>query len=215
MNFIFYYITFVLTYWIVSLITFVLDILINYKRIINTPKTELINNYKKVFPTVVFNLHVLSFLIFYLISPFLNMLNFQFSILKMVFDIICSVFMIDFFLFLSHKFMHYKCMYIWSHKVHHELKNPIGFGAFYNHWFDFIFAVLLPAIYPQIVLSSHYYTSLIWIILATSNVVFISHGGYAISDMNHFYHHEKFNYNYGIGLYMDRLCGTLYFKNNH
>lgn len=208
MYFVLSYITFVLTYCIMSLITFLLDFFVNYERIVNTSKIELYNIYKKVFLTVAFNLLIISFFVFLACSPFLNILNLQFNLFKMVFDIICSYFMIDFFFFLSHRIMHWRNLYKWSHKVHHELKNPIGFGAFYNHWFDFIFAVMLPAIYPQIILSSHYYTSIIWIILATSNVVFVSHGGYDIKDKNHYYHHEKFNCNYGIGLYMDRFCGT-------
>ena len=208
MNFIICYIIFTITYWILSLITFILDFLFDYKRVINIPKPELLNVYKKVFLTVVFNLHILSFFVLFLFSPLLNILNLEFNFFKMIFDIVCSVFMIDFFLFLSHRLMHCRYLYNWSHKVHHELKNPIGFGAIYSHWFDYIFAVLLPAIYPPLILSSHSYTVMLWIILATSNVVLISHGGYDMKDKNHYYHHEKFNCNYGIGLYMDKLCKT-------
>ena len=208
MHYIFFYITFVLTYWIGSLITFMLDFIINYKRIINISKTELLNEYKKVIPTVFFNLHIVSLFVFFVCSPFSNILNLQFNVFKMVFDIFCSIFMIDFFLFLSHKIMHRRILYKWSHNVHHELKNPVGFAAFYNHWFDFIFAVMLPAIYPAIILSSHPYTALILMVLATTNAVFISHGGYDIKDKNHYLHHEKLNCNYGIGLYMDKLYGT-------
>lgn len=208
MVFIFYYIIFVLTYLITSSITFLLDFWLNYQRIINTPKMILFNVYKKVFPTVIFNLIVLSFFVFLTCSPLLNLLNFQFNFIKMIFDIICSIYMTDFFFFFSHRIMHSRYLYKWSHKVHHELKDPIGFGALYNHWFDYIFAGMLPAIYPQIILSSHYYTSIIWIILATTNVVFVSHGGFNIQDKYHYFHHKYFNCNYGIGLYMDKLCKT-------
>lgn len=203
-----HYITFVATYWIVSFIAFMMEFYFNYKKATYIDRTELINTYIKVFPTVIFNLHILSFLMFFFGSPLLNIFNLEFSILKMIFDIVCSIIMIDFFLFMSHWIMHNKYLYKWSHKTHHELKNPIGFGAFYNHWFDFIFAVLLPAVYPPIILSSHSYTALIWTILATSNVVLMAHGGFDFDDKNHYYHHEKNNCNYGLGFYMDKLYDT-------
>ena len=191
-----------------SLLTCILDFRFNNKRINKTPPMKLLHIYKKVFIPVMFNLCIISFFVFWICTPLLNILNIQFSFIKMFIDIILSIFLIDFSFFLSHRFMHIGIFYKWSHKVHHELKDPIGFGAIYNHWFDFIFSAMLPAMFPPIILSSEYYTTLLWMILVTCNVVFVSHGGFIFNSKNHYLHHKKFNCNYGTGIYMDKLCKT-------
>ena len=40
------------------------------------------------------------------------------------------------------------------------------------------------------------------------NTVVISHGGFIDQSDFHHIHHEKFKYNFGIGLFMDRMLGT-------
>jgi sterol desaturase/sphingolipid hydroxylase (fatty acid hydroxylase superfamily) len=207
MHFIYYYLTVIISYWFGSIITLLLD-LFNYRKINRMPKKEIVGVYLKILPNVLFNLHIVSFMFFFLVYPLFNVLKLHFSIWKMAFDILFSYLTIDFFFYISHRLMHTKLLYEWSHKTHHELKNPVGFGTFYAHWFDFIVCIILPTLYSQFLLSSHAYTSFLWIIITITNSIFVSHGGYDIKDKLHYYHHKTFIYNYGTGLYMDKLFRT-------
>lgn len=209
-DFIIYYSVFIGTHWIINLITFLMDFYLKTPKINHLDNTTLKNIYVKIFPTVFFNVIILSFFCIYVITPYINIFNLEFSFIKMVFDMCFIMYMTDIFIYSSHRLFHTKLLYSWSHRIHHELYIPIGLGAFYNHWFDYIICVFIPTILPCILLSSHSYTVILWIIISVSNSVYVSHGGFMNNDTNHYYHHQKHLYNYGTGIFMDKLFKTIY-----
>ncbi|AYV84021.1 MAG: hypothetical protein Hyperionvirus15_59 [Hyperionvirus sp.] len=210
MHFVYYYLLFVATYWIASFAGWVMDFWVGCKKIIDRDPLILWGNYKKVFWTVFWNVNVLTLGCIYVTSFFANLGGFHFMVWKMVLDLVVMFVLTDVFVYGAHRMIHWPPLYGWSHKVHHELKVPIAFGALYNHWFDYIFCTFFPIILPAIIVSAHPITILMWIVMTLTNAIIVSHGSYAIRDRLHFYHHQKFNCNYGTGLFMDKIFGTEY-----
>jgi sterol desaturase/sphingolipid hydroxylase (fatty acid hydroxylase superfamily) len=86
-----------------------------------------------------------------------------------------------------HRMLHLKLFYKF-HKKHHEITSTVGLLALYAHPFDAI-VVNMGSIY------------------ATINTVLHSHSSTA-SNSPHQLHHLRFNVNYGLNLFMDRLFKT-------
>ncbi|AYV80681.1 MAG: hypothetical protein Harvfovirus4_45 [Harvfovirus sp.] len=190
-----------------------MDFWVKSVKIVSMDQQMLWEIYKKVFWSVFLNVNVFTFGCIYLFSFWINLWGFQFMIWKMVLDLVMMLLLTDVFVYGFHRLMHHRLLYGWSHKMHHELKVPIGLGALYNHWFDYIFATFAPTLLPAIVMSAHPYTVMLWTIITLTNAIIISHGSYAFDERLHFYHHQKFVYNYGIGIFMDKLFKTEYKEN--
>ena len=99
--------------------------------------------------------------------------------------------------------MHIPIIYKWSHYLHHQYRQSVGMEALYLHWFDLYFGNILP-IYITI-FNTDLYTNIIWTILVITSTVF-THSN--IIKNTHNDHHKYFIYNYGIGMYMDKLLNT-------
>ena len=113
----------------------------------------------------------------------------------------------DFFFYSIHRLMHTKYFYKF-HKIHHEIKAPIGITAFYMHPIDYIFGNLLPIYLPTLIVQADLITMHIWIILSVGNSVIVSHGGFLDKSEFHDDHHKYFKYNYGTEMFMDDLFKT-------
>jgi len=151
---------------------------------------------------------------YYVGKYFFNSLGFELnyssnfpSITKIIFDIILILFFEDLFFFTSHYLFH-KIPFIYRnvHKKHHRFQAPVGAASIYAHPIESIVCNLFPAIVGPFVAGTHIIVFWAWISIATINTV-LSHSGYAFWNQDHDIHHEKFAYNYGIGLF-DRLFGT-------
>jgi methylsterol monooxygenase len=121
-----------------------------------------------------------------------------------------SLLMSDFFFYIGHWILHLPAFYKKYHKKHHEITSPVGFSALYATTLDLYLANIIPVYLPMLILSSHPYTIILWMILTTGNAVFISHSGFEYFSNFHDYHHEKFTKNYGTNIFMDYVCGTLH-----
>lgn len=101
-----------------------------------------------------------------------------------------------------HRLLHNKYLYKF-HKKHHELVKPIGIYALYAHPVDAII-VNMGSIYllHYIFRFSIFQVYLVGSI-ATMNTIINSHSGRKYEF--HQKHHEKFNCNFGLNLFMDRI----------
>lgn len=107
-----------------------------------------------------------------------------------------------------HRLMHLPYFYEKYHKKHHEFIHPIGYAAIYAHPIEHILCNIIPVFVSPLIVGLPFRYFIIWIVLATLNSV-KSHAGYKLFDYGiHYIHHEKFNYNYGINIFCDRLYGT-------
>lgn len=210
MNFLYYYFNFVFTYILFSFIGFCLDSKFEYLeyKIQEKDPNKILKTYVKIFPTVMKNVVLYSFPYFYFISFFENYRNKSFSVRDTATDLISAHLLIDIFFYSIHRFFHLPFMYKY-HKKHHELKAPIAFGALYMDKLD-LYGNLVSVTVPLVILSSTYVTIQIFITTTIINTLFVAHGSYKGISENHDIHHEKFVYNYGIDIFMDRLFGTKY-----
>jgi sterol desaturase/sphingolipid hydroxylase (fatty acid hydroxylase superfamily) len=207
--FIAYYLGFIGSYIISSIITYLMDFYYLYPRISEEKRNTLNEIYRSVLPTVLFILTVVGMPTVYVVSLLINLLGFEFTYLKFIFDLLIMFIGADVVMYTTHRILHLPSLYIY-HKVHHKITEPVGTATFYMHWIDFIFTAILPAVLPGILVSAHEVTMLMWVVLLIFNSVYISHGGFNISDKLHYYHHNKFTCNYGTGVFMDKLFGTHY-----
>jgi len=105
-----------------------------------------------------------------------------------------------------HRLLHLKLLYKY-HKTHHEITNTIGMFALYAHPFDAI-VVNLGSIYAlHTILEFSALHVFIVGSYATINTVLHSHSSIA-SNAPHQLHHSRFNVNYGLNLFMDKLFKT-------
>lgn len=105
-----------------------------------------------------------------------------------------------------HRMLHLKLFYKF-HKKHHEITNTVGLLALYAHPFDAI-VVNLGSIYALHIIFG--FSALqIFIVgsYATITTVLQSHSSTA-SNASHQLHHLRFNVNYGLNLFMDKLFKT-------
>jgi sterol desaturase/sphingolipid hydroxylase (fatty acid hydroxylase superfamily) len=132
--------------------------------------------------------------------------NIEFNLFRTITHLIIFFMTIDLCLFTTHYLSHCGFLYKY-HKIHHKYNYPSSITALYTHWFDLYFNNFLPVIIVPIILQSDWITTMIWLIYVTFNAVYISHSRMSI-DNTHLIHHKYFNYNYGVGMYMDKIFRT-------
>ena len=123
----------------------------------------------------------------------------------------------DAYFYWTHRLMHHKHLFRWTHGTHHIFKNPTPWCAFAFHPFE---AILSMGIIPLIVffMPWHYYSFIAFISFMTLYDVYIHLGfelpGIAKRSLNntsalHDLHHEKISGNYGLYFtFWDRIMNT-------
>lgn len=125
----------------------------------------------------------------------------------------------DAYFYWTHRLMHHRRLYRWTHGTHHIFRNPTPWCAFAFHPVE---AFLSMGIIPLIVffIPWHYYSFIAFISFMTLYDVYI-HLGVELSGSKqpslhnttalHDLHHEKVNGNYGLYFtFWDRIMGTYY-----
>jgi len=106
----------------------------------------------------------------------------------------------EIFFYCAHRTLHkFRFLYANIHGVHHQLKEPFGFGALYAHPIECITCNLLPmTIGPLILQRPLKITLKVWLCLATSFIV-ATHSGHIRN--KHLEHHITLKGEYGaLGL---------------
>lgn len=107
-----------------------------------------------------------------------------------------------FFHYMGHHKLFYK-----FHKDHHQYTAPVAINALYADPLDFAIGSAMSISIGPILFPGHIYTLIIY----TIAVIFVnatSHSGYNVMSRFHDDHHKYFNYNFGYGIFMDRIFGT-------
>ena len=207
-----FYVNFLITFTISGLFCFYKDFKSNDEQLNNkiqsTNKLQVLSQYKFILPRVIINaLGLIPF--FFKFAMRLSTFNEDFNFMQSIFQIIFAGFFIDFFFYSTHRLLHHPKLYKWSHYIHHRFNKPVGIEAIYHHWFDLYFSNLLPIFLSLWILpNKNIITWHFWIFLSTSTAVIHSHSGWY--QTRHSTHHTKYIVNYGVGLFMDKICGTQY-----
>lgn len=120
----------------------------------------------------------------------------------------------------GHRAFHIPALYKRFHKQHHEIRAPFAICAIYFHPVEHVQTVV-DAVAPALLLKSHVSVCLLWIFLATANVL-LHHCGYDFEPywpdslrpffssmtQQHDYHHYAFNKCYGVLGILDWIHGT-------
>ncbi len=107
------------------------------------------------------------------------------------------------FYYIHRTFHNIPFLYKHVHKVHHQLKKPIGFGALYAHPFEFVFCNLISMSIGPVLLQKPLLTTLqLWLCLGTSFIV-ATHSGHVPN--KHLEHHITLRGEYGTLGFLDWL----------
>lgn len=209
-----YWLIFNLVYYLSSLVLFLIDyyFLFRKQKIQKKNWDYIMDTYKLCLIPVLVNSFFFAVFPTFVLSIFQNILNLEFSYLRMFINIILGTLLTDVFFFHGHKLLHHPKLYKHFHKKHHEITSPIGFSALYMTVVDLYVGNIFPVFIPMIIISAHPYTIMVWIFMTTFNTVFLAHSGFKHMAEFHDYHHKNFNKNFGTDVFMDRIYGT-YFDN--
>ncbi|EDV92454.1 fatty acid hydroxylase domain-containing protein 2 [Drosophila grimshawi] len=167
---------------------------------------------------VVFNLTVVNlitiWLLFELVLRHHNSQNIRElpSFGRIVRDFVAFVVLEEIMFYYVHRLLHHKAIYKYVHKKHHEWTAPHAAMTLYAHPIEHVVANLLPVGVSISILGAHVLFAWVTISLAVINSI-TDHTGYSfpwsgVSVRFHDYHHAKFNYNYGVTGWLDKLHGT-------
>lgn len=169
--------------------------------------------YRRLLPTVIFNTGcLLPLWIYYLLKqkfimvPKLKTQRIVLSQLIGELMVFGCLFEISFYTL--HRLMH-RIKYFFNkiHSVHHELKEPVGFGSLYCHPLEFVMCNLLSMTIGPLAFSHTVtlHALCTWITFGTS-VIVITHSGHWPND--HLKHHRSLNGEYGTTGLLDWFCAT-------
>jgi sterol desaturase/sphingolipid hydroxylase (fatty acid hydroxylase superfamily) len=88
----------------------------------------------------------------------------------------------DFAFHFSHRFLHWRVIYPYLHKVHHTHKTTIGLAAEYTHPIDYLIGSIIPGALGTLILGKHchFFTTLIWGFVRLGETL-DGHSGYEFS----------------------------------
>eukprot|EP00930_Biecheleria_cincta_P075128 TRINITY_DN62306_c0_g1_i1.p1 TRINITY_DN62306_c0_g1~~TRINITY_DN62306_c0_g1_i1.p1 ORF type:complete len:266 (+),score=31.74 TRINITY_DN62306_c0_g1_i1:71-868(+) len=165
--------------------------------------------------------HIFCFLLVWPVAQ--RRLSFS-SVLPSPAEVLCTLLayavMTEVMFYYGHRALHIPVLYKHIHKQHHEIKSPFAICALYFHPLEHAQATL-EAVVPAIVLKSHVSLLILWICMATFNVL-LHHCGYDWEPywpdslkpffhsmtQQHDYHHAAFDRCFGVLGLLDWLHGT-------
>jgi len=125
----------------------------------------------------------------------------------------------DFYFYWIHRFLHWKKIYKYVHKVHHEFNTPFGIAAEYAHPIETVFLGIGTILGP-LFLTRHLFTLWVWLSVRLMETV-EDHSGYELpfsptsfipfvgGAVHHDHHHKTFDGNYSsVFTVWDRVFGT-------
>ncbi|RKP04418.1 hypothetical protein THASP1DRAFT_9916, partial [Thamnocephalis sphaerospora] len=133
------------------------------------------------------------------------------SVSNIVRDLIVFALVEEIGFYYSHRLLHHPRIYKYIHKRHHEYTAPVGITAIYAHPIEHLVGNLTPLFLGPVIMRSHVMMLWIWISIGLVNTI-NSHSGFALpwmpSPLEHDYHHQVFNANYGVLGICDMLHNT-------
>ena len=104
----------------------------------------------------------------------------------------------DYAFYAIHKYLlHSRLGYLFVHKYHHELTQPIAIGALYGHWFEMILS-MVPVVLGPLLFGASNWTWELWTILTTFEALVVHDSNIS---QHHPGHHKDPRQNFALGLW--------------
>lgn len=113
----------------------------------------------------------------------------------------------DVWFYSTHKLLHHPTLFKHIHVIHHQWTSPLPFVAYYSHPIENLISNLGSVIFPLLLVDPSELLLHTWIVFAITQST-IAHAGvlrWPFPTSNHDQHHKKFNGDYGINLFMDKM----------
>jgi sterol desaturase/sphingolipid hydroxylase (fatty acid hydroxylase superfamily) len=144
------------------------------------------------------------------------------SVAYFIFSVVAFILIHDAYFYWTHRLMHWKKIYRYVHRVHHQSTDPTPWAAFAFHPLEALIEIgILPIMVFLIPL--HHYAILVWVIYQ-SGMNLLGHLGFELypsgfvsgtiskwnnTSTHHNMHHRFVNCNYGLYFnFWDRILGT-------
>jgi len=131
-----------------------------------------------------------------------------FSLRWAICHFLAHILVIEVWFYSTHRALHWPVLYKRVHKLHHRWKAPTAVACTFAHPIEFCVGNALGVVLGPALTNCHPYSAAFWCafaMLSTSG----SHSGYfLLGAESHDQHHEFFDYNFGVSVFMDELLGT-------
>lgn len=177
-------------------------------------KKSLMNNWTSGIPISLFNLFI-TIPTCLVISMYNCVPTNEFVFVNECLNLIGFTIFAELWFYTFHYISHMNFIYKYFHKMHHKYTSPVAINALYAHPLDFFITSVMSICIGPSLITAHIYTYILYTIVVVMINAF-SHSGYNIKILNitlfsakfHDDHHYLFNYNYGYGIFLDKLCNT-------
>lgn len=130
---------------------------------------------------------------------------------ELLFHFPCYIAIIELLFYASHRLLHAPCLFPWVHKMHHAFTAPFAVAAVYAHPLEHLVSNILSISAGPLVMGSHPVSACLWACFCVASTT-AAHGGYTFSPdgSHHDVHHQRFDKNYGVGVYLLDRVGSTY-----
>ena len=136
--------------------------------------------------------------------------TYDFNLWVFLGNFIIHLIIIECWFYTSHRLLHYPPLYRTIHKIHHIYKAPTAIACIFAHPVEYCFGNVLGVILGPAISNCHPFECAFWMAFAIVSTCG-SHSGYSfLGGEEHDLHHQYSDYNFGVSLFMDKLCGTEY-----
>ena len=192
-----YYLVFFVSYHLTGMVNFYYDMMNGSEK----SSVSKVNKYIKGIYKVLTNTGIISFISFYImrifIEPYLDpVFDRRIEMMRFLF----SSCVLDVLRYASHRLFHTRLLYRF-HQENHFYYLPPGWLTACTHPVDWVLGNLVPCAIPVLITGMHFYTTLLWIAILTVSSV-------NMSKPERRAHYIFKGYNYGIGIFMDKMFGT-------
>lgn len=197
-----------LIYWGLCGVIFIFDTILR-----KTGMWKTIKLHNSVIPDTWFNIVTLVlFNQIFISTPLIYFFSINYTqdinLLYLPLQIPLLILIFEIFFYYTHRALHHPLLYPRVHKIHHRWVYPSAVSTFYAHPLEHALTNVIPVALSAYLVGLPFSLVRLWHLLALSNGIIVSHGGYDLGKNFHDDHHVYVTCNYGAFGFLDTFYGT-------